>query len=91
MHSEVTDAKGNVKCNLTCLWACPSSILVTGDLLRALPIVLIFVYSNLTYFGQCSFYCIMYKVKLLAKLASLYQFQSTTFAPKCGGLSRVKF
>ena len=43
MRSEVADATGNVKYNRSSLWTSHSSVLVTGVLLKASQMVLIFV------------------------------------------------
>ena len=43
LRSEVTDATGNVKYNRSSLWTSRSSVFVTGVLLKALQMVLIFV------------------------------------------------
>ena len=43
VRSEVADAAGNVKYNRSSLWTSPSSVLVTGVLLKASQMVLTFV------------------------------------------------
>ena len=43
MRSEVADATGNVKYNRSSLWTSPSSVLVTGVLLKASQMVFMFV------------------------------------------------
>ena len=48
MSSEVADATGNVKYNRSSLWTTPSSVLVTGVLLKACQRVLIFSVTGRT-------------------------------------------
>jgi len=43
VRSEVADVTGNVKYNRGSLWTFPSSVLVTGVLLKALQMALTFV------------------------------------------------
>ena len=65
MHSEVADATGNVKYNRSSLWTSPSSVLVTGVLLKASQMVLVFVTLR-------TFHCVMHEVKLVPKPATIY-------------------